>query len=70
LFPGFAERLEDEARDIRIDGKVDIIATPERKFATWIGGSMLTELSTFKSAWITKSDYEEHGPSIAHIKCE
>ena len=35
----------------------------------WIGGSILASLSTFKSMWITKDEYDEAGPSIVHRKC-
>ena len=40
---------------------VKVIASPERKFLVWIGGSILSSLSTFQNMWITKSEYEETG---------
>lgn len=48
---------------------VKVIAPPERKFLVWIGGSILSSLSTFQNSWITKQEYEETGKSIVHIKC-
>lgn len=49
--------------------KVKIIAPPERKYSVWIGGSILASLSTFQQMWISKSEYDEAGPSIVHRKC-
>eukprot|EP01055_Gregarina_sp_Pseudo9_P005803 Gregarina_sp_Pseudo_9__5802@NODE_877_length_2107_cov_444_445841_g825_i0_p2_GENE_NODE_877_length_2107_cov_444_445841_g825_i0NODE_877_length_2107_cov_444_445841_g825_i0_p2_ORF_typecomplete_len167_score21_41Actin/PF00022_19/2_9e50Actin_micro/PF17003_5/0_017MreB_Mbl/PF06723_13/0_061_NODE_877_length_2107_cov_444_445841_g825_i08451345 len=46
-----------------------VIAPPERKSSVWIGGSILSSLSTFQTMWITREEYEESGPSIAHRKC-
>ena len=44
--------------------EIKVIASNERKFSTWIGGSVLSTLSSFKSKWITKKDYEENGSKI------
>jgi len=49
--------------------KVKIIAPPERKYSVWIGGSILSSLSTFQQMWISKQEYDESGPSIVHRKC-
>ena len=35
----------------------------------WIGGSILSSLSTFQQMWISKNEYDEAGPSIVHRKC-
>ncbi|KAL6745380.1 hypothetical protein V8C86DRAFT_3123834 [Haematococcus lacustris] len=34
----------------------------------WIGGSILSSLSTFQSMWITREEYLETGPNIVHRK--
>jgi actin-related protein len=49
--------------------KIKIVAPAERKFSVWIGGSILSSLSTFQAMWITKAEYDESGPSIVHRKC-
>jgi len=49
--------------------KIKVVAPPERKYSVWIGGSILSSLSTFQSMWITKSEYDDSGPSIVHRKC-
>ena len=72
MFNGLAERLTKEVKAIVPDflkEEVHVIASPERKFATWIGGSILSSISTFESKWITKTEYEESGPAIVHRKC-
>jgi centractin len=64
LFPGFGDRLLNEVRKHSLspkDMKIRIAAPPERLHSTWIGGSILASLSTFKNMWISKSDYLEHG---------
>lgn len=48
--------------------KVKIYAPPERKYSTWIGGSILAGLSTFKKMWVTSQEYEEN-PDVIHVKC-
>jgi len=49
--------------------KIKIDAPKERKFSVWIGGSVVTSLSTFVPMWITRDEYEESGASIVHRKC-
>lgn len=48
--------------------KVKIFAPPERKYSTWIGGSILAGLSTFKKMWVTLEEYRDN-PDIVHKKC-
>jgi len=49
--------------------KIKVVAPPERKYSVWIGGSILSSLSTFQQMWISKGEYDESGPSIVHRKC-
>ena len=76
MFPGFADRLQRELTPqegigsmVPNNTKVKVIAPPERKYSTWIGGSILASLSTFKSMWISKEEYDQSGASIVHRKC-
>jgi actin-related protein len=70
MFEGIAERLTKEmTRLAPTTMKVKIVAPPERKYSVWIGGSILASLSTFQQMWISKSEYDESGPSIVHRKC-
>ena len=46
---GFGDRLLTELKHLAPrDTKIRIFAPPERKTATWLGGSILSSLSTFK----------------------
>lgn len=49
--------------------KIKVVAPAERKFLVWIGGSILSSLSTFQTMWITKAEYNETGATIVHRKC-
>lgn len=67
LFPGYGERILHEVRRHACapkDTKIRIAAPPERLLTAWIGGSILASLSTFKTMWVSKKDYHEHGPRI------
>jgi len=70
MFPGIAERLHKEMTSLAPAAiKVKVVAPPERKYSVWIGGSILSSLSTFQQMWISKEEYDESGPSIVHRKC-
>lgn len=70
MFNGIAERLTNEITALAPSTmRVKVVAPPERKYLSWIGGSILASLSTFQQMWITKEEYDESGPSIVHRKC-
>jgi actin-related protein len=70
MFNGIADRMTKEIQALAPSSmKIKIIAPPERKYSVWIGGSILSSLSTFQSMWIQKSEYDESGPGIVHRKC-
>ncbi|CAL4197931.1 unnamed protein product [Meganyctiphanes norvegica] len=70
MYPGIADRMQKEITALAPSTiKVKIIAPPERKYSVWIGGSILSSLSTFQTMWITKDEYSESGPGIVHRKC-
>jgi len=70
MFPGIDVRLTKEMTTLAPASiKVKIVAPPERKYSVWIGGSILSSLSTFQEMWITKDEYDESGPGIVHRKC-
>jgi actin-related protein len=72
LFKGLPERLHKEIQKVTpsaLASKVKIIALPERKYAAWIGESILSSLINFQCMWITKAEYGESGSNIVHKKC-
>ncbi|RLN86941.1 hypothetical protein BBJ28_00009803 [Nothophytophthora sp. Chile5] len=70
LFPGIGERMTRELTQLAPTAmRVKVVAPLERKYSVWIGGSILASLSTFQHMWISKTEYDEAGPSIVHRKC-
>jgi len=70
LYEGLPDRLEKELDDLcPTKNVVKIIASADRYYSVWTGGSTLCSLSTFESQWITKEEYEENGADIIHRKC-
>jgi len=74
LFKGFSERLlkEIQNRSPPQMYKVKMIApsdNTERRFSSWIGGSILGSLGSFHQMWMSKPEYDEVGKSIVQSKC-
>ncbi|KAF1956632.1 Actin/actin-like protein [Byssothecium circinans] len=68
----FNERLNYEINNLYPSTKNRIVApgsVVERKYAAWIGGSILASLGSFHQLWISRKEYEEHGPSIVEKRC-
>ena len=72
LLAGLRERLERgliEAAPQAAKIKVVAPTNPvERRFSSWIGGSILSSLGSFHQMWMSKQEYEEHGASLIHRK--
>ena len=82
MFPNMPERLQAEMSQLRGLGVnhevVQVVAPPERTNLAWLGGSILTELSTFKSAWLCAEcdpdatppivGYEDLGRSMSQMQ--
>ncbi|CAM4758414.1 unnamed protein product [Rotaria magnacalcarata] len=70
MLPGFSERIRKELTALAPSNtRIRIVTAPIRELSVWIGGSILSSLSTFQKMWITKKEYDESGPSIVHRKC-
>jgi len=70
MYPGVGERMTKELTALAPSTmKIKVVAPPERKYSVWIGGSILSSLSTFQQMWISKAEYDESGPAIVHRKC-
>jgi|UniRef100_A0A7S4CFY0 actin-related protein len=68
MFRGMQDRMLKEFVDLAPAEKIKVFASTERKYATWIGGSILASLPTFQDFWVTRSDYEDSGqPHAAHV---
>ncbi|KAK3095996.1 hypothetical protein FSP39_021825, partial [Pinctada imbricata] len=69
LFRRFGDRLLSELKKLAPkDIKIRISAPQERLYSTWIGGSILASLDTFKKMWVSKREYSEEGMKAIHRK--
>jgi centractin len=67
LLPGFGDRILSETRARSpAQTRIRIAAPPERIHSAYVGGSILASLSTFRSMWVSRSEYEEYGSNILH----
>jgi actin-related protein len=72
LVPGLPQRLQGELAAIiptAFRPRVVFASHLERKFAPWIGGSVLVSLGNFQKLWISRSEYDEEGPAVVDRKC-
>lgn len=42
----------------------------ERKFSSWVGGSILASLGSFHQMWVSQKEYQEHGSGIVEKRCK
>lgn len=71
LFPGFTDRLSIELSSSAYGQRVKITppsSNSERRFSSWLGGSILASLGTFHPLWLSCSEYLENGASILDKK--
>lgn len=62
---GFGERLLREVQAAAVkETRIKIFAPPERRFSTWIGGSILAGLSTFRKMMCTVDEWHEDADVI------
>src|SRR5262249_33189762 len=66
MLDGTSERLQQELTKLAPSAKINIVAPPERKYSTWIGGSIFSSISHM---WISKAEYDEAGAPVVHRKC-
>ncbi|ELW68575.1 actin-like protein 8 [Tupaia chinensis] len=58
LYPGFTKRLYKELTSDHFS-KAMIWVGSNRSFSVWLGASVVAHLSTYKSEWMTKGEYDE-----------
>lgn len=65
IMPGVGDRLLGETRRLAPSGvRIRLHAPPERKYTSWIGGSILASLSAFRDMLISAADYREEGANV------
>lgn len=73
LLNGFVDRLNNELVAMYPSVRVKIQAaglTAERRFGSWIGGSILGSLGTFHQMWISSKEYAEFGANVVEKRCK
>merc|ERR1719464_430755 len=66
MYPGIADRMQKEITALAPSTiKVKIVAPPERKYSVWIGGSILSSLSTFQEMWIPRTSTTRADPALS-----
>ncbi|KAM4650915.1 actin-6-like [Discoglossus pictus] len=66
---GFPERIKKEMCRAEKGRPPNIFAHPHRKFAPWLGGSIVGALDSFQNLWINRALYDEKGPFVVHRHC-
>ena len=70
MLPGLQERMTTELLAIAPAGTtVKVIAPPERRSSSWIGGSIIASLSLYDKYSTSKAEYKEYGTNAIHHKC-
>ena len=73
LINGFTDRLNrDLTTKTPPSMRLKLIhssVSAERRFSSWIGGSILASLGSFQQMWISKQEYDEGGKSCVEKKC-
>ena len=73
LLNGFVDRLNSDLIALYPGTRIKIQAaglTAERRFGSWIGGSILGSLGTFHQMWISRKEYDEFGASVVERRCK
>ena len=69
MFRGFQHRLEQELTQLETSSAVKVISPVERFKSSWMGASIFASLDGSQQMLVDKSEYDEHGPNIIHVKC-
>ena len=70
MLPGLGYRLRKELTAMLPRSlSVEITEWDQRDYMVWRGASILSDLHSFASQWISQQEYDEHGPRIVHRKC-
>lgn len=73
LLNGFGDRLSAELGAMYPGTRIRLHAaglSTERRFGSWIGGSILGSLGSFHQMWISRQEYEEFGAGVVEKRCK
>ena len=67
MFDGMKDRMKKEIQALAPSPMAPEVSAPaDRKYSCWLGGAILSKISSFDKIWITKSEYEEFSETIVH----
>lgn len=64
LFPGMKDRIAIELKKLFPSNFQYEVFSPNDPYSVWIGGSVISSLSSFSLAWISKDEFKEHGERV------
>ena len=67
VIPGFVERFTKEIQ--ALNPRARVIANSNRKFGSFIGGSVLANTEAMEKEWVTRAEFKEQGADIVNKKC-
>merc|ERR1712204_76112 len=66
MFAGIGERMTKELTALAPSTmKIKVVAPPERKYSVWIGGSILSSLSTFQQMCFPRANTTSRDPPLS-----
>lgn len=67
MFKKMKERMQKEIQALAPSTMLPDVESPaDRKHSGWLGGAIISSISSFEHMWITKREYEEHGVKVVH----
>lgn len=68
MIPSMSDRIQSSFDAALPHDRTKVNAPANRRYSAWVGGAILSELSSFQEQWIYKCEYEENGASAVHRK--
>ncbi|GIQ82950.1 actin family protein [Kipferlia bialata] len=66
---GVPARIGHDVGAVYTKAEVKVVASTERQYSTWVGGSIEGSLTSFEGRCITRAAYEEQGERLLIEKC-
>mmetsp|Transcript_35606 Transcript_35606/g.37002 ORF Transcript_35606/g.37002 Transcript_35606/m.37002 type:complete len:376 (+) Transcript_35606:3-1130(+) len=67
LMNGYSDRIQNELIQKKGSSSFIFNYSPERQYASWIGGSIISSLHNFSYMWVTKQYYDDVGNSLEAV---
>ena len=67
MLPTMDIELKKSVKEPMAEFELKVFSDSHRKYASWIGGSMLASFSTFNQFIVTKQNFDDAGPNASII---